>query len=52
MSEVHKEEVEHKLNMKEPSVVRMRVPEGSTTFSDAIRGPITIQNEQIDDQIL
>lgn len=37
----------------EPHVVRLAVPlEGETTFRDRLRGPITIANETIDDQVL
>lgn len=47
-----KEEVERKLSLNEPHVVRMQIPEGETTFTDMIRGDITIKNEQLDDQVL
>lgn len=33
-------------------VIRMKVPEGSTTFEDAIRGTITFENSEVDDCIL
>lgn len=36
----------------EAHVIRLRIPEGETTFRDEIRGSITIQNTEIDDQIL
>ncbi len=37
----------------EAHVVRMKVPvEGETTFSDAIRGEITIAHEIVDDQVI
>jgi len=37
----------------EPFVIRLAVPhEGETTFEDALRGPVTIQNAQVDDQVL
>jgi glutamyl-tRNA synthetase len=33
--------------------VRLKVPlEGETTFTDLIRGPVTVSNAQIDDQVL
>ncbi len=36
-----------------PSVVRMRVPlEGSTTFTDELRGAITFDHHNVDDQVL
>ncbi len=46
------EEVEKKLALNESHVVRMKVPEGETSFVDTIRGTITIQNSEIDDQVL
>jgi glutamyl-tRNA synthetase len=33
-------------------VIRMKVPEGATTFDDAIRGTITFENSEVDDCIL
>lgn len=36
----------------EPFVIRMRVPTGQTTFTDLVRGTITIDNKEIDDQVL
>jgi glutamyl-tRNA synthetase len=47
-----KEEVETRLKNGESSVIRLRIPEGETTFEDAIRGKITIPNSEIDDQVL
>ncbi len=36
-----------------PSVVRFAVPlEGSTTFHDLLRGPITVQNRELQDMVL
>ena len=35
-----------------PYVVRMKVPEGETTFTDLVRGEITVNNKEIDDQVL
>jgi len=46
------DEIAEELNNKTPYVVRLRVPEGETTVSDIIRGPITIQNDILDDQVL
>jgi len=46
-------EVEAKLAANTPFVVRMKVPtEGATTFTDALRGAISIENHQVDDQVL
>ncbi len=36
----------------EEHVIRLKVPEGETTFEDEIRGSITIKNSEIDDQVL
>lgn len=47
-----KEEVDEKLAANTPHVTRLRVPEGSTTFNDAVLGEITVQNHTIDDQVL
>ena len=48
-----KEEVNKQLESGAPSVIRLKVPEdGLTQFNDAIRGPIEIQNSQLDDQVL
>jgi glutamyl-tRNA synthetase len=35
-----------------PYVVRFAVPEGSTTFTDAVRGEITYPNRELDDHVL
>ena len=36
----------------ESYVIRLRVPEGETTWNDLIRGEVTISHQQIDDQVL
>lgn len=41
-----------KLKAGEPYTVRLKVPAGVTTFSDAIRGAISIPNAEVDDQVL
>lgn len=47
------DDVMSKLEAGEKYVVRMNVPEeGETTFTDLVRGEITIANSQIDDQVL
>ena len=46
------EEVQSKLDAGEPYVIRQRIPEGSTTFQDAVYGEITVDNADLDDQIL
>jgi glutamyl-tRNA synthetase len=45
-------EVSARLTAGEPSVIRMKVPEGSTTIKDLVRGEVTISHQEIDDQVL
>ncbi|OGL98017.1 glutamate--tRNA ligase [Candidatus Uhrbacteria bacterium RIFOXYB2_FULL_45_11] len=47
-----KEDIDQKLAENVPHVVRLLVPEGKTTFTDEIRGEITIENKEVDDQVL
>ncbi|WP_312059287.1 glutamate--tRNA ligase [Anaerotignum sp.] len=48
-----KEEVQEKLNAGEPFVIRQKMPEeGTTTFQDMVYGEITVENKELDDQIL
>lgn len=48
-----KEEVERLLSVHTPYVIRQRMPiEGSTTFDDAVYGSITIENKELEDQVL
>lgn len=48
-----REEVESRLAAGEPYVIRQKMPlEGSTTFADAVFGEISIENKEIEDQIL
>lgn len=47
------EEVEKNLAEGKSYVIRQRMPrEGSTTFHDVVYGDITVENEELDDQIL
>ena len=46
------EEIQAKLDAGEPYVIRQRIPEGTTTFHDAVYGEITVDNAELDDQIL
>jgi glutamyl-tRNA synthetase len=46
------EEIKTKLESGESNVIRMKIPEGKTTFHDEIRGDITIENQENDDQVL
>lgn len=46
-------EIQKRLDAGEPYVIRQRIPsEGSTTFHDASFGDITVENSELDDQIL
>lgn len=46
-------EVQAKLDSGIPYVIRQMMPlEGETTFTDAVYGDITVQNEEMEDQIL
>lgn len=46
-------EVAKKLDDRVKCVIRLKVPEtGKTKFRDIIRGDITVQNKEIDDQVL
>jgi glutamyl-tRNA synthetase len=48
-----KAEIEANLAAGKPFVIRQNVPrEGTTTFHDVIYGDITVNNEELDDQIL
>jgi glutamyl-tRNA synthetase len=47
-----KEEIEKNLKEKIPYTVRLKIPEGETKFKDLIRGEVSFQNKEIDDQIL
>ena len=47
------EEVQRLLEAGTPYVIRQKVPlTGSTTFEDAVFGSITIENKEIEDQVL
>ena len=46
------EEIQQKLDAGEPYVIRQIIPEGSTTFHDAVYGDITVDNSELDDQVL
>ena len=47
------EEISERMTAGESFVIRQRIPDGgSTTFSDMVYGEITIENSQLDDQVL
>lgn len=45
-------EVKQRIEAGQEYVIRLKIPEGETTFEDAVRGKITIPNNEIDDQVL
>ena len=45
-------ETEQRIQSGEDHVIRLKIPEGSTTFVDAIRGTITFNHTEVDDCIL
>ncbi|NLK36522.1 MAG: glutamate--tRNA ligase [Epulopiscium sp.] len=48
-----KEEIQANLDAKIPYVIRQKMPtEGTTTFHDVVYGDITVDNSELDDQIL
>ena len=48
-----KEEIEANLAAGKPHVIRFNMPtEGTTTFDDVVYGSITVENSELDDQIL
>ena len=48
-----KQEVEEKLATGESAVIRLKVPDKETiTFTDLIRGDISFQSSEVDDQVL
>lgn len=47
-----KEEVTARLAAGTPFVVRLKVPEGTFSFDDGIRGTISFQSEEVDDAVL
>lgn len=46
------EAVAAKLDEGTPFTVRFKAPEGETVFNDAVRGTVTVQNNEIDDFII
>lgn len=50
---VSKEEAEKRIANGEPYVIRQNMPtEGSTTYHDAVYGDITVDNAELEDQVL
>jgi len=51
--ELSMEQAQARIQAGEPYVIRQRIPrEGSTTFHDAVFGSITVDNADLDDQVL
>lgn len=46
------DEVKAKREAGEQHVIRMHVPDGATSFHDVVRGKITIDHREVDDQVL
>ncbi len=47
-----REQIDEKLAAGQPWVIRQLIPEGTTTFSDAVYGDITVDNAELEDQVL
>ncbi|MFV0520641.1 MAG: glutamate--tRNA ligase, partial [Lachnospirales bacterium] len=47
-----KEEVEEKLKNNSPYVIRQKIREGKLTWHDEVYGDITVDTEELDDQVL
>lgn len=47
-----KEEIENNLKNGVPYVIRQKIKEGKTTFHDEVYGDITVDNSELEDQIL
>lgn len=47
-----KEVIKQIKEQKVPHVIRLLIPEGQIKFQDAVRGEITIENKNLDDQVL
>lgn len=47
-----KEEIEENLKNGVPFVIRQKIRDGKTTFHDEVYGDITVDNEELEDQIL
>ncbi len=51
-SRLSEREIEEKLKSGAPYVIRQKIPEGKTTFSDMVFGEITVENDTLDDNVL
>lgn len=51
--DLSKEEIDRLLSEGDPYVIRQKMPlTGSTTFEDAVYGSITVENSELEDQVL
>ena len=51
--DLSEDDVQKRLDADESFVIRLKMPlDGETVFTDGLRGDVTIDNQQIDDQIL
>lgn len=46
------DDIEKKISAREPYVVRMKIPEGESQLQDLIRGTVTFNNRDVDDQVI
>ena len=46
------EEIDRNLAEGKPYVIRQLIPDGETTFHDEVYGSITVNNDELDDQVL
>jgi glutamyl-tRNA synthetase len=50
--DLSKEDIQKKINTGEKYVIRMKMLEGETVFTDLVRGEVKFNNKEIDDQVL
>jgi glutamyl-tRNA synthetase len=46
------DEIQDRLNRGLPYVLRLFIPQGQLTFQDAVKGKVTVQNQEIDDFVI
>ncbi|SYZ73319.1 Glutamate--tRNA ligase [Candidatus Zixiibacteriota bacterium] len=46
------DEIQQKVNQNIPFAVRLKIPDGSTTYNDLVLGPITRENAEIEDLVI
>ncbi|HIP50112.1 MAG TPA: glutamate--tRNA ligase [Candidatus Pacebacteria bacterium] len=50
--ELSKDEIKEKIEAREDYVIRFKIPEGSTKFTDLVYGDIEVENENLDDLVI